>query len=127
MDKKVLVVDDEINQLQLLNSFLSDEGYSVYTADSGKGALDTLKKESIFIIYSDLQMPAMNGIELCKKIREVNQLAWVCAITGARSLFEIAECREAGFDDYFLKPLDLALILKNTQDAFLRLERWKGK
>jgi DNA-binding response OmpR family regulator len=127
MDKKILLVDDDSNALSFLKDLLENNGYKVFAADNGKSALRILEKETVSVMYFDLDMPQMSGIELCRKIRENNQLAWICAVTGARALFEIAECREAGFDDYFTKPVDIELILKNTSEAFSRFERWKGR
>ena len=51
----------------------------------------------------------------------------IYAMTGWSALFEVAECREAGFDDYFEKPLDMEMILVLVGQAFERLERWEKR
>ncbi len=51
----------------------------------------------------------------------------IFAITGWAPLFEIEECREAGFDDYFEKPLDMDMLLGVVADAFKKLDRWKRR
>jgi len=129
MDSKnsnnVLIVDDDVNILSLFKEFLTEHGYNIFVADNAKDALDIVKATSIPVIYLDLQMPEMTGIELCKEIRKFNQLTWICAITGANSLFEISKAREAGFDDYFAKPIDMAVLNHNTAESFNRFFRWK--
>ncbi len=51
----------------------------------------------------------------------------IYAITGYASLFELADCREAGFDDYFQKPVEMKTLLKADQDAFKKIDRWKKR
>ncbi|EKD26808.1 MAG: response regulator receiver protein [uncultured bacterium] len=125
MPGDILVVDDEPSMLDLLKKIFEDEGYNVVTASNAYEAIKATHKNNFYVIYLDLNMPDTNGVELCRKIREKNQFAWITAITGARSLFEINECREAGFDDYYTKPFDIEVILGNTEKAFARIERWK--
>ena len=127
MEKKILVVDDEKSTADLISKILEAEGYTPLCFYSPLKALEFLSKESIQVMFIDLQMPEMNGMELCRKVREHNQLAWITAITGNRALFEISECREAGFDDYLTKPIDFELVGAISRDAFTRLSRWRGK
>jgi len=123
--KNVLIVDDDVNILSLFKDLLSEQGYNVFIANNAKDALDIVKITSIPLIYLDLQMPEMTGVELCKEIRKFNQLTWICAVTGAYSLFEISKAREAGFDDYFTKPIDMSALTHNTVESFNRFFRWK--
>lgn len=78
-------------------------------------------------MFLDLNMPGMNGIELCKKIKTNMPMSIIFAITGYASIFELAECREAGFDDYFKKPVNIKILTKIADDAFHKIERWKKK
>ncbi len=127
MEKKILVVDDESVIRDLFDQTLSVAGYIVHLAESGEKALEILKKEPIGVIFLDLKLFGMNGIELCRQIRSNNPIAIINAITGWAALFEIEECREAGFDDYFVKPVDMDAISRAVEDAFERIERWKRK
>ena len=127
MEKRILIVDDERSSAELMHKILEAEGYSPVCLYSAKTALEMLAKESIQVMFFDLQMPEMNGIELCRKVRQQNQLAWITAVTGTRALFEISECREAGFDDYLTKPIDFELVGAISREAFARLSRWRGK
>jgi DNA-binding response OmpR family regulator len=69
----------------------------------------------------------MDGIELCRQIRKTKPVSMIYAMTGWAALFEIDECREAGFDDYFEKPLDMEMLLSVLDQAFARLERWRRR
>jgi DNA-binding response OmpR family regulator len=124
---KILVVDDEVSVRDLFQSFFSEEGYDVLLAEGGQEALVTLKLHDIDVIFIDLKLFGMNGIELCRQIRETKPVSIIYAMTGWSALFEIGECREAGFDDYFEKPLDMDKLLLLVEQAFERLERWKKR
>jgi DNA-binding response OmpR family regulator len=126
-EEKVLVVDDEVLIRNMLEKAFSRAGYAVRCAESAEQALEILKDETYQTMFLDLKLPGMNGIELCMRIRKDFPMALIYAITGYASLFELADCREAGFDDYFTKPFDLGVVLKAAQDAFEKMERWKKR
>ncbi len=123
--KKILIVDDEEAITNLMTLVFSREGYEVKTAENGEQALKIIQKENIHVIITDLNMPEMNGIKLCRAIRKTVPMAMIFAMTGYASLFELAECREAGFDDYFVKPVNIKTLVKTAEDAFEKLNRWK--
>lgn len=124
---KILVVDDEVSVRNLFQSFFTEEGYDVLLAEGGQDALVTLQLQDIDVIFIDLKLFGMNGIELCRQIRKTRPVSIIYAMTGWSALFEIGECREAGFDDYFEKPLDMEKLLLLVEQAFERLERWKKR
>jgi CheY-like chemotaxis protein len=124
---KILVVDDELSIRSLFEEVLCEEGYDVRLAENGERALDILQEEDIDVIFLDLKLFGMNGIELCRNIRKTNPLAMVYAMTGWAALFEIEECREAGFDDYFTKPVSPEMLSTAVKDAFEKLGRWKRR
>ncbi|MCE5271242.1 response regulator [bacterium] len=127
MKKRILFVDDEVSILEMLRMAFEQFGYEVYTADSGMQAVELLKSVKVDCMFFDLRLPGMDGIELCRIIRRDNPIAAIFAMTGYANVFELFDCREAGFDDYFLKPLDLQAILGTVEAAYERLERWKLK
>lgn len=127
MEKKILVVDDEKMILGMMEKALSREGYKVLTAGDAEKALDILKENTVHVMFLDLKLPGMNGIDLCKAIRKDNSMSIIYAVTGYASLFELSGCREAGFDDYFTKPVDLKVLFKAAKDAFDKIDRWKTK
>lgn len=124
---KILVVDDEASVRDLFQSFFTEMGYEVLSAEGGQEALVILKLHDIDVIFIDLKLFGMNGIELCRQIRKTKPVSMIYAMTGWSALFEIEECREAGFDDYFEKPLDMDKLLLLVEQAFERLERWKKR
>lgn len=122
---KILIVDDEASIRDLFQSFFNEAGYDILLAEGGQEALAVLEINEIDVIFIDLKLFGMNGIELCRQIRKTRPVSMIYAITGWSALFEIGECREAGFDDYFEKPLDMDKLLLLVEQAFERLERWK--
>jgi CheY-like chemotaxis protein len=125
--KKILVVDDERSIRDLFTDTFNDAGYEVRAAETGEQALEILKEERIDVIFLDLRLFGMNGIELCHKIRKTNPISIIYAMTGWAALFEIEECREAGFDDFFTKPLRYETLSHALEEAFEKIDRWLGR
>jgi CheY-like chemotaxis protein len=123
--KKILVVDDEQMIRDVFAEALGRAGYLVQTAESAEEALEIMRKTPFWVLFLDLNLPGMNGVELCRQIRKDWAMAIAYAVTGYASLFEIHDCREAGFEDYFTKPVDLSVLLEAADHAFKKLERWK--
>jgi len=124
MKGKVLIVDDDASVRGLFHDVLTDDGYEVRAVEDGPQALTILEEETIQVIFLDLKLFGMNGIELCRRIRKTSPLSIIYAVTGWAALFEIEECREAGFDDYFVKPLSVDRIARAVDDAFEKIGRW---
>jgi len=127
MEKRILIVDDEKMIRKMMNQAFSMEGYRVYEAESGEDALKLLANEKVQVMFLDLNLPGMDGIELCREIRKSFPLAVIYALTGYASLYELADCREAGFDDYFTKPASLDVLSRAAKEAFERLARWQKR
>jgi len=127
MAKKILVVDDEVSVRDLLKDTFIIEGYDVRLAEGAETAFEILKDENIEVIFLDLKLFGMNGIELCRQIRKDNPLTIIFAMTGWAALYDVEECREAGFDDFFRKPVKTETLLKAVDGAFERLNRWRRR
>ncbi len=127
MKRKILVVDDDEAIRYLFQSLFPQEDYEVHTAQNAPEALQILENYSINVIFLDLKLFGMNGITLCRQIRQTNPVAIILAMTGWAALFDVDECRDAGFDDYFVKPLDIDLIFMTVQESFKKLDRWGCK
>ncbi|MBL8027785.1 MAG: response regulator [Fibrobacteres bacterium] len=125
--RRLLVVDDDASVRDMLSELFTDAGYVVVTAEDGASALKALQENNLQVMLLDLKLPDTDGLALCRKIREFNPVACIFAMTAYTSLFELADAREAGFDDYFIKPVDIKLLRKTIGDAFDRVERWKRK
>lgn len=127
MVKKILIVDDESSIRKILETAFKKAGFSTVTAASGEEALEILENDKMQVMFLDLKLPGIDGIELCRRIKKNNPIACVFAMTGYSSLFDLAECRDAGFEDYFIKPIDLKVFIKTAETAFEKLSRWKSK
>ena len=125
--KKILVVDDEKPIRELFEQAFGKAGYGVRSAETAEIAMQILKEESIMVIFLDLGLPGMSGMELCEKIRKDNPIGIIYAVTGYSDLFGLLECRKVGFDDFFTKPTNLELLFKAAEDAFEKIERWQLK
>jgi len=124
---KILIVDDDEAIVKLFELTFLRAGYEVRSALSAEEALTLLQDEKIHVMFLDLNLPGMNGIELCAQIKKDIPMAIIHAVTGYASLFELTDCKEAGFDDYFKKPVKIKVLVKAAQDAFEKLSRWKAK
>lgn len=125
IERRILVVDDEESICLLLKSALLTKDYVVYTAGTPEEALEILEKNTILVMFVDLNLPGITGVELCRQILKMNPLTIAYAITGYASHFELAECKSAGFEDYFKKPVRLVDVFGAAERAFEKLERWK--
>ncbi len=121
---KILVVDDQETIQQLMTDILTEAGYSVKCAFDGEEALNMLRKEDFHVFFIDLQLPGMDGLDLCRRIRKERIAECIYAITGYTSIYDFLECRKAGFDDYFAKPLNIQLITKAADEGFEKIVRW---
>jgi putative two-component system response regulator len=119
IERLLIVEDNEIN-LQIMQSQLIASGYRVDTAVNGQEALQLIRNAPYDLVLSDLEMPQMNGYELVAEIRRLDRRQGrhtpVLAITA--SDFDLTEERAGrlGFDGYMLKPLDVALLEKKLAD-----------
>ncbi|MBW2107816.1 MAG: response regulator [Deltaproteobacteria bacterium] len=125
MEHKVLVVDDEKPICEALEKAFSKAGYRVFCAEDAEQGWEVIEKENIHVMFLDLNLPGISGAELCRKVRRSRPMDIIYAVTGYTSLFELADCREAGFDDYFTKPVELKALWKAAADAFEKLHRWR--
>jgi len=113
----VLIVDDERFTRKLFESMLRKMGKTVRTAENGLEALDILSKEFFPIILTDWQMPEMDGLELCRKIRAMEQegYCYIFMVTANRKKEDVITGLGAGADDYLFKPLDKAVMMARLQ------------
>jgi putative two-component system response regulator len=122
---RVLVVDDDERVRSVLESLLAREGHLVYQAADGEQALDLVARESPDLILLDVVLPGMNGIEVCRRLRNdpETRLIPIVLITGMHEPDLRFEGLEAGADDFLLKPFDMRELLARSR-ALLRLRRY---
>lgn len=106
----VLVVEDHPINQELMQEMLSGRADSVDLAENGEEALSFLKEKDYDIIFMDLQMPIMDGLETTRRIRELEEPkkhTLIVALTASVMKEDIKKCFEAGMDDYLGKPIEL--------------------
>lgn len=127
MEKKILVVDDEQQIRKMYSQVFTKVGYTVQTAENAEEALEILDVQRFWVMFLDLNLSGMNGLDLCRRIRKTYPIAIAYAVTGYASLFELSDCREAGFDDYFTKPASMSDLVEAAERGFRKLEKWKKR
>lgn len=103
----VLVVDDEEMIAEFIQEALTDEGYSVETAFSGKDAIVIAQKSFPDIVLLDYNLPDMNGVEILMKLRQIDESVQVLMVTGLNDVRTAFEAMRQGAVDYILKPFEL--------------------
>jgi len=114
---RILVVDDEELQREMLGGFLQKEGFSVSLADSGETALKLCQDEFFEVALIDLKMPGMDGIELLSNLKEINPEIQVIVITAHGSIETAVEAMRRGAFHYVNKPVDLEELKINVKKA----------
>ena len=102
----ILVIDDEKPTLSMFRLFLTAYGYNVLTAEEGKTGLALFKKERPDIVFMDLKMPGMDGLEVLHKIRETGIAVQVVIITGHGDRDKAMEALDLDASDFINKPLE---------------------
>jgi DNA-binding NtrC family response regulator len=114
---KILIIDDERAIRNSLGEILTDEGYDVDVAEDGAKGLAMVDKEKYSIIFCDIKMPGMDGIEVLDKLIQMGVDAAVVMISGHGDISTAVECIKKGAFDYIPKPLDLNRILITIKNA----------
>ena len=118
---KVLIIDDERAIRNSLGEILTDEGYEVDTAEDGAQALEKVEKDKYDVVFCDIKMPGMDGIELLGKFTGMGLDAAVVMISGHADIETAVECIKKGAFDFVQKPLDLNRILITIKNASERV------
>ena len=119
---KILVVDDEEDILEFLSYNLRAEGYDVIVADNGVLAIELAKQQQPSLIILDVQMPDMDGITTCEKIREIPSLkeTVVSFLTARSEDYSQIAGFEAGADDYITKPIRPKVLVSRVKALLKR-------
>ena len=107
---RVLVVDDEPDAVELLQEFLASKGYDVLSALNGEDALQKVKADRPHLILLDVRMPGMNGLEVLREVRQIDQEVGVIMVTAVNEEETGRQALALGAFDYVVKPLDLAYL-----------------
>jgi CheY-like chemotaxis protein len=123
MKTKILVVDDEDFQRDLLKKLLSKVGYTVETAESPEVAMSILEREVFPVIITDLIMLDMDGVEFCQRVRETNSQSVIIALTGHSDLYDMEKLKAVGFDNYLTKPIKIEVIQQAVEKGLKRVKQ----
>jgi DNA-binding NtrC family response regulator len=106
-EHKILIIDDETTQVQVLSGFLKKKGFEVEKATAGLEGLKIIEKKTIDLIITDFKMPDIDGIEVLKRAKTINPEIDVIVMTAFGSIESATEAMRAGAIDYLTKPVDL--------------------
>ena len=117
--KRILVIDDEFQITRVLKRSLTAHRYDVRTASDGESGLDLLHDFHPDLVITDLSMPAMNGIEVCREVRKSSSVPIIVLSVRGEERTKV-EALDAGADDYITKPFGMDELLARVRVALRR-------
>jgi len=122
MEQKILIVDDEAHIRMLIEQTLEeleDEGVEFLTAENGEIALEIIQKENPRLVFLDVMMPKMNGMEVCRRVKKELQLnnVFIVLLTAKGQELDRQRGQEVGADVYMTKPFDPEIILSKAKEV----------
>jgi DNA-binding response OmpR family regulator len=122
MDHKILIVDDEAHIRMLIEQTLEeleDEGVEFLTAENGEIALEIIQKENPELVFLDVMMPKMNGMEVCRRVKKELELknVFIVLLTAKGQELDRQRGQEVGADVYMTKPFDPEIILSKAKEV----------
>jgi DNA-binding NtrC family response regulator len=116
---KILVIDDERPTLSMFHLFLNAYGHEVFTAENGAAGLEILQREKPSIVFTDVKMPGMDGLEVIKRIREIDSKVQVIVMTGhgdSDLAVQASHLQAAAFINKPISRATLELALRQAQE-----------
>ena len=122
MAKKILIVDDEAHIRMLIEQTLEeleDEGVDFLTAENGEQALEIIQAENPQLVYLDVMMPKMNGMEVCRRVKKELGMdnVFIVLLTAKGQELDRLKGQEVGADVYMTKPFDPEVILAKAREV----------
>ena len=114
---KILIIDDERSIRNSLKEILDDEGYDVDVAENGQQGVEMVEKEKYDVIFCDIKMPVMDGVEALARLTAMGIDSAVVMISGHADVATAVDCIKKGAFDFIEKPLDLNRILITIKNA----------
>ena len=124
-NKKILVVDDEVDILELLKYNLEKEGYQVKTAENGVDGVEIARGFVPDLILLDIMMPDQDGVETCRQLREMKELSntFIIFLTARVEEYSEVAAFENGADDYLTKPIKPRALMSRINAIFRRSKK----
>src|SRR5262245_10729643 len=117
--KRILIVDDEPQITRVLHRGISSQGYEARTASDGATALEIMKEWLPDLVITDLAMPQVNGLELCRQLRATSDIPIIVLSVRAEEQTKV-QALDIGADDYVTKPFSMAELLARIRAALRR-------
>lgn len=117
--RRILVVDDESQITRVLRTALSSQGYDIRTANDGETALEIVKDWPPDLVVTDLAMPGMDGLELCRRLRATTQIPIIVLSVRGEERTKV-KALDAGADDYVTKPFGMEELLARVRASLRR-------
>ncbi len=129
MNARLLIVDDEEEIRDMLSRHFRFQDIHVQTARNGKEALETMEKDRVDVVISDIKMPEMDGIQLLRELRRQYPMVHTIMITGYVTQENILACMRHGADNCVFKPLDenLTELDASIRKAVESINNWQNK
>ena len=127
LSRRILVVDDEEILRDTIEEMLIILGYDVELAKDAKEALEIARKEYFPLIITDLMMPKIDGTQLCKQIREINETAVIYAFSGFLTEVDSDQLKDVGFDGHLCKPVKMEVLKHAIEGAFEKIHQRQGR
>jgi len=122
MSQKILIVDDEAHIRMLIEQTLEeleDEGVEFFTAENGEMALEVISEEKPDLIFLDVMMPKLNGMEVCRRVKQEMGLTdiYIVLLTAKGQESDRQKGLDVGADVYMTKPFDPELLLEKAREV----------
>jgi DNA-binding NtrC family response regulator len=124
---RIMLVDDEERLLSTTKKLFEKIGIDVLTATSGKDALELLKSEEVHVVFLDIKMPGLDGMETLQIIKKDFPLIEVIILTGHATMETAVEGLKLGALDFLIKPVSMKDILGKVEEAFDKVNRHRQK
>ena len=119
--KPIIYVDDDQSQRHAMKKLFMVLGYRAEVYSHPQKALDAVQSNTPQLVITDLDMPEMDGVTFCKKVKAINPRTFVYALSGHMRRFGTDRLDVSGFDGYLVKPVDSEKLEKAIEGAFDRL------
>jgi DNA-binding response OmpR family regulator len=119
---RILLIEDEKNLARFIELELNYEGYDVKVSSDGRSGLQLAISEEWDAVLLDLMLPELNGMEVCRRIRQSNKTIPIIMITARDSVLDRVSGLDSGADDYIVKPFAIEELLARLRSLFRRIE-----
>lgn len=125
--KRILLVEDEAQVVSFIKKGLSEEGYEISVAFDGQSGLNMALNSDWDLVILDIMLPVMNGIEVCRQIRQTNTVLPILFLTALGTAENVVLGLETGADDYLVKPFKFIELVARIKTLIRRAELSNGQ